>query len=112
MQTLWPIRIIMVCHRAPKKVAIRQTNFVDHYVPVLQHPLVVATPFWFFGVFHAYYFGQHNYDYHSVDSSFGQGYVRRGGVYADRVDDDKYGAHIEIDNNRNCYAKSGAKIFT
>ena len=43
MQTPRPILIIMVCDRAPQKVAILRTNFVDHYVTALQHPLVVAT---------------------------------------------------------------------
>ena len=31
--------------QAKNKVAIFQRNFVKQYVPALQHPLVVATPF-------------------------------------------------------------------
>ena len=55
----------------------------------------------YFGVSHAHYFGQHNYDDRSADSCFVQGYVSRGGIYADSVDDDKYCAHTEMDNNTN-----------
>ena len=55
----------------------------------------------YFGVSHAYYFGKHNYDNRFADSNFGQGFGSRGGIYADRVDDDEYGTHTEIDNNTN-----------
>ena len=62
---------------------------------------------------YAYYFGQHNYDDRSAESSFGQGFVSRGGIYADRVDDDKYGAHKEIDKKHKLVMrKNGTKIFT
>ena len=44
----------------------------------------------------------YNYDDRGGDSSLSQGDVKasRVGVYADRVDDDKYGDHSEIDNNK------------